>query len=212
MSTHPTDPESRVQWVYSSDNSDEVRARYDARAEQYDADLTEVYDYALPTITVDDFVRHIDASARVLDGGSGTGLVGMILQSRGFRSIVGINISQGMLAVADRTGVYSETRQMTLGEPLDFEAGIFDAVISVGTFTAGHAPAIGLIELARVTRPGGVLVIAIRDDIIESHGFGEVIKSLTDTQTVRLLELTDPKVAMPKTEPDLTVQSWCFEV
>ena len=206
------DPEARVRWVYSSTSPDEVRDRYDAWAANYDADLTETYDYVLPRLTAADFARWVTPTGAVLDAGVGTGLVGAELVALGFDDLLGIDISAAMLAEAAKIGVYAELHQMTLGDPLGFPDDQIDAVISVGTFTDGHAPATGLVELARVTRPGGHVVAAIRDDIIESHGFDAVFARLTDANTWALLERTEPRVAMPKTEPDLTVQTWCFQI
>ncbi len=206
------DPEERVQWVYASSSPGEVRDRYDQWADQYDQDLTESYDYALPRLTALDFVRWVNPPARVLDAGVGTGLVGVELAQLGFEDLVGIDISPGMLAKANETGLYRETREMTLGEPLDYPTDNFDAVTSVGTFTDGHAPATGFLELCRVTRPGGHVVAAIRDDIIVSHGFEAVFEDLESAGVWSLVARTEPRVAMPKTEPDLTVETWCFKI
>ena len=81
------------------------------------------------------------ADAKVLDAGAGTGLVGERLCEAGYRDLVGIDLSPGMLAVARGKDVYRELRQTNLGESLAFPDDAFDAVISVGVFTTGHAPA-----------------------------------------------------------------------
>ena len=101
---------------------------------------------------------------------------------------------------------------MTLGEELSLATDRFDAVISVGTFTDGHAPASAFFELVRVTRPGGHIVAAVRGDIIDSHGFSDVFDELVSEKVWELVERTEPRAAMPKTEPDITPQTWCFQV
>ena len=45
-----------------------------------------------------------------------------------------------------------------LGEPIDYPDDSYDAVAVCGVFTPNHAPASGLDELIRVTRPGGLLL------------------------------------------------------
>lgn len=212
MSDLANDPEERVRWVYASATPNEVRDRYDAWAAAYDSDLTGTYDYVLPQITVADFTRHVPPGARTLDAGAGTGLVAAELAKHGYTDVVGMDISPGMLAIAEQTGLYASLHEMDLGDPLGFADDEFDAVVSVGTFTDGHAPPAGLIELTRVTRPGGWLIIAIRDDIIASHGFDTMFDGLIEGGRLELVELTDPKMAMPKAEPDVLVQSWCLRV
>ena len=206
------EPVTRVRWVYSSQSTDEVRDRYDVWAEHYDRDLTATYDYVLPEITAQDFGRWVQPDASILDAGAGTGLVGVELRRLGYTDLTAMDISPAMLVEAAKTECYNSLHEMTLGEPLGFRSERFDAVISVGTFTDGHAPASGMVELTRITRPGGHVVVAIRDDIIVSHGFDAVFETLIGDGTLRLLERTEPRVAMPKTEPDITVQTWCFEV
>jgi hypothetical protein len=62
--------------------------------------------------------------------------------------------------VAGKKEKYRDLRQMTLGEPLDFDDDQFAAVSSAGVFTQGHAPLSGFDELIRITRSGGHIVDA----------------------------------------------------
>lgn len=204
--------EQRVQWVYEAQSAEESRDRYEQWANSYEQDLLDVYGYRLPDTIADHFVRWVAPPATVLDAGVGTGLVGTCLIERGFVDLVGLDNSPAMLREAEGKGIYRSLHQMTLGEPLGFESGEFDAVISAGTFTKGHAPASGLTELARVTRPGGHAVLAIRRDIIETHGYRDVIRHLESEGIWKLVERTDPYVAMERIEPDVAVETWCFRL
>ena len=56
---------------------------------------------------------------------------------------------------------------MTLGDKLDYETGEFDAVISVGVFTLGHAPSSSFDELIRITKSGGHIVFSLRTDVYQ---------------------------------------------
>ena len=139
-------------------------------------------------------------------------LVGRCLSDLGYRDLVGIDLSLGMLAQAREKGVYRELRQMVLGEPLDLATDAFDAVISVGVFTVGHAPATALQELARVTKPGGHIVFAMRPDVYENEGFKEVQMSLESEGRWELVELGEPFQTLPKGEPEVLHRVWVYEV
>ena len=69
-----------------------------------------------------------------------------------------------MLAEAERKGVYRSLVEARLGERLPYEDATYDAVVSSGVLTTGHAPASSLDELVRVTRPGGHVVFTLRSD------------------------------------------------
>lgn len=205
-------PERRVQWVYSARSADESRVRYDEWAGRYEQDLLDTYGYRLPSTIAEHFVRWVSPPATVLDAGAGTGLVGVCLAEYGFTDLVGLDNSPAMLLEAARKGLYRSLHEMTLGEPLGFESGTFDAVISAGTFTKGHAPASGLIELARVTRAGGCVVVGIRRDIIQPHGYAGIIEQLESEGVWELAGRSEAYVAMEKLDSDVLIETWCFRV
>jgi predicted TPR repeat methyltransferase len=102
--------------------------------------------------------RLVDRNARILDAGAGTGLLGVALAEDGFSRIDALDLSPAMLAVAERKGIYDSLVEARLGAPLPYDAATFDAVVSSGVLTTGHAPASSLDELVRITRPGGHVV------------------------------------------------------
>ncbi len=211
MST-PEDPEARVRWVYSSGSADEVRARYDAWAARYDADLTETFDYVLPRRCAAELAELVGPESQVLDVGAGTGLVGTELRSHGFSDIVGIDISAQMLRQAEQTGAYRALHRADLGLPLPFADDAFDAAICVGVFTDGHAPASALPEVVRVVRGGGIVLIPIRPDILDSHGFRDMFDRLVLDGAWTELSVSEPYPPMPKGEPDVMSQSRVWRV
>ena len=71
----------------------------------------------------------------------------------GYPGLAGVDISEGMLSQARARGVYDDLRNRMLGGPLDYADASFAAVVSIGVFTMGHAPAEALDELVRITRP-----------------------------------------------------------
>ena len=142
----------RVQWVNESTSDKELEERYDQWAAEYDKDLAEEFAWNSPQKASDLFSKHVDRSAKILDAGAGTGLVGECLARAGYGNLVAMDLSRGMLEEAKGKNVYNGFHQMVLGGPLDFSTDEFDAVISVGVLTQGHASANSFDELVRITK------------------------------------------------------------
>jgi SAM-dependent methyltransferase len=206
------DREKRVKWIYTSKTNRELEERYDTWAKDYDNDLTDGFGYVAPKKAVDCFVKYVQKDAKILDAGAGTGMVGELLARQGYKDIVAVDISKGMLEEAKKKNVYREFRQMVLGEHLDFPDDTFDAVISVGVLTYGHAPASSFDELVRITRPGGCIVFSLIPDVYENGGFKEKQESLVKDGKWKLVEVTDKFVPMPKGEPDVFHRDWIYQV
>ena len=202
--------EKRIQWVYASTNNQELQERYDQWAADYDSDLEEHFMWLSPRAAVNVFTKLVPNPAKVLDAGAGTGLVGELLSGLGYRDLVAIDLSQGMLDEARNKNAYTELHQMVLGETLDFDSGLFEGVISVGVFTLGHAPAGAFDELIRVTKPGGYVVFSLRTDVYEEGGFREKQQELEAQGKWKLVEVTEPFQPLPKGEPDVFHQIWAY--
>jgi len=203
---------NRVQWVYRAPDRQELEKRYDVWAKEYDRDLQESFGYIGPRLCAEHFAKHVPMDAHVLDAGAGTGLVGIELARLGYQNIDGMDMSQGMLDEARKKGVYHELRQLILGEPLTYADGEFDAVISVGVLTLGHAPASSLDELVRVVRTGGHVIYSLRPDVYIESKFREKHAELQATGLWELVEVSDEVKIMPKGEPEVAHQVWVFRV
>ena len=204
--------ENKVQWVYSARNNYELADRYDQWAKDYDRDLAEDFGWSGPLRASQAFAQHVATEGRVLDAGAGTGLVDQILFGMGYGNLVAMDLSQGMLEESRKKEVYRDLYQMVMGEPLDFATGVFDAVISVGVLTVGHAPASSLDELVRVTKSGGHIVFSLRPDVWEDSGFKEKQESLVADGKWQLAEVTEPFQPLPKGEPEVLNQVWAYRV
>ena len=204
--------ENVIQWVYASKNEQELKERYDKWAATYEEELDRDFGWYGPIRAVESAVKYVAQDARILDAGAGTGLVGELLAERGYTDIVAIDLSPGMLAEARKKNVYSELHQMTMGETLDFPTDAFDATISVGVLTVGHAPPHSLDELVRVTRPGGRIIYTLRPDLYEEGGFKEKHAELQSAGKWKLAEVGEPTQILPKGEPDVFHQVWVFDV
>lgn len=180
--------------VYDAKAPEEVAALYDGWAESYDADMAQA-GYRHPAIGLALLARHLAPGAGpVLDAGCGTGTLGGWLGILGYHPVEGLDISEGMLAVAARKGGYAALHRLALGGSLPFADGAFAGVICTGVFTTGHVGPEGLDELVRITRPGGVLVLTVKSTLWDG-GFAARVATLTGQVT--LAEQTAPYVSMP---------------
>lgn len=201
----------KVHWVYSAESAQELAERYDQWSKEYDQDLPSE-NYLCPALTVETLSKYVANDARILDAGAGTGLVGKCLHQFGYRSIDAMDLSLGMLEEARKKNVYQSLHQGILGELLGFSDDTFDAVVSVGTFTIGHAPSSGFDELIRITKPGGYIIFTIRPDYYEESDFKDKLPALEADGQWQLVERGEPFQNHPETEPDIYLQIWTYRV
>ncbi len=201
-----------VQWVYASRNNQELAERYDQWSTDYDADLERDFGWSGPQRTVEVFANYVPEDARVLDAGAGTGLVGEALSKLGYQNLVAMDLSREMLEKARKKNVYRDFHQMVMGEPLDFPTDSFDAVVSVGVLTVGHAPASSLDELVRITKPSGHVVFTLRPDVYENDGFREKQAALESEGEWGLIDVSEKFQPLPKGEPEVYHQVWVYQV
>lgn len=179
--------------VYEAKGPAEVAALYDRWAGTYDAEMAAA-GYRHPSIALALLARYQPrGAAPVLDAGAGTGLVGDWLGIIGYSHVEGLDISDGMLAVAAAKGQYKALHKLALGGALPFADGHFAGVISTGVFTTGHVGAEALPELVRITAPGGVLVLTVKLPVWDS-GFA---RAIVEDPRLRVEEQTLPYVSMP---------------
>ena len=203
--------ENKVQWVYSSTNNQELAERYDQWAADYDKDLEDDFGWVAPQRCCEVFAKYVDKAAKILDAGAGTGLVGKILCGMGYSSLDAMDLSQGMLDESRKKNVYQGFHQMVMGESLGFSTDTYDAVITVGVLTVGHAPPSSLDELVRVTKPGGHIVFSLRPDVYLNDGFKEKHQQLEAGGKWKLVLESDPIQLLPKGEPEVMHQVWVYQ-
>jgi predicted TPR repeat methyltransferase len=206
------DEAEALERVYAAKTPEELAAAYAQWAADYDRETAEK-GYCLPFLITSWVARHVPkGSGPILDVGVGTGLSGPYMKALGYEALAGFDLSDDMLAIARGRGTYGELVQAELGKALPWADGHFAAVFSTGVFTAGHAPASGLDELARITRPGGHAIFTVRDVIIESGGFAERMAALEKAGTWRPIEESEPFRAFAIDEPEVLVKTFVFEI
>jgi predicted TPR repeat methyltransferase len=182
--------------VYAATDPTEVAAAYDKWAETYDAEMAQA-GYRHPSVCLALLARYLPkGAAPLLDAGVGTGMIGDWLGIVGYPDVEGLDISEGMLAVAARKGNYRALHLAVLGQVLPFVDGYFAGIVSTGVFTTGHVGAEALPELIRICRNGGVMVITVKDTVWDG-GFATALAELQAAGRLEMLEETVPYVSMP---------------
>jgi SAM-dependent methyltransferase len=200
--------------VYHSGDAAALAASYDRWAATYDSDMLAI-GYANVAVAAGLVGRHVrNCNDPVLEAGVGTGLLGETLSILGYRHLVGIDMSEGMLAGARARNAYADLRNRVLGEPLDFGDASFAAVVSFGVFTPGHAPPDAFDELIRITRPDGRLIFTVSTAAWREAGFETKIKSLEEAGRIRRVEATAEYRPMPLSvaEANFTTRAYVYAV
>lgn len=158
--------------VLNASSKEELATAYGEWAEQYDNDLIKDMGYVAPAVAsqiLQEYVKDFDA--RILDAGCGTGLVGANLYQEGYRNLEGLDYSVQMLEEAKSKEVYEKLHQGDLTGELDLADNLYDAIISVGTFTCGHVGPEAFEELIRIARPGGYICFTVREQAWEEDNY-----------------------------------------
>ncbi|CAH1251380.1 WBSCR27 [Branchiostoma lanceolatum] len=143
----------------------ESQSFYKTWAADYDRD-TKDSNYNGPRATAHRVLNLFEGKTdvRILDVAAGTGMSGEALHKVGFRTMDALEPSEDMLAVAKEKNVYGRLIQDFLGtNRLDIEDGEYDATVMVGGMVEGHVGCDCLEELIRVVKPGGFVVICMRE-------------------------------------------------
>jgi SAM-dependent methyltransferase len=152
---------------------------------QVSASAAEIYEeFYLPALFLEWTPRMADAARvaagqRVLDVACGTGVLARALVERvgPGGSVVGLDINEGMLAVARRKAPAIEWRQGA-AEALPFADASFDAVVSqFGLMFFQDRPK-AIREMLRVLRPGGRLTVAVWDSLERTPGYAAFVSLL----------------------------------
>ena len=174
---------SRKDGLKNYEELDVNDAKNDHRLAEVYRDWAKKYDYdndnVLGTVSQPKSVNLLstklkDKTARIIDVGCGTGLVGKDLKAQGFSYFDGIDISKDMLAIAKPRG-YSNLFVGSLNKKLPVLDNTYDSAMCVGVFTHGHVSSDGFNELCRIVKPGGYLCFTINEGVFEKYGFDRTI-------------------------------------
>jgi SAM-dependent methyltransferase len=210
MSGHSSD--AWLEGVYHAKTQKDLVSLYDGWAATYDADMQGI-GYVHPAVIAGLVGRYVQSkNDPIFDAGVGTGTVGNLLAIMGYGNLIGVDMSEGMLARAKARKIYVDLRNRVLGEPLDFADGTMAAVVSTGVFTTGHGPANAWDELTRITRAGGHLIFTVGTVVWQDSGFADKFDALCGKGLIAPVETTPIYHPMPHspTESGFTTRAHVY--
>ena len=170
-------------------NDDRLTEVYRDWAKRYDYDNDKI----LGTVSQPKSVNLLstklkDKTAKIIDVGCGTGLVGENLKAKKFIYFDGIDISKDMLSIAKSRG-YRNLFLGSLSKQLPILDDAYDSAMCVGVFTHGHVSSEGFNELCRIVKPGGYVCFTINEGVFQKYGFKEMIAKLQTDKTWEVISL-----------------------
>jgi len=134
---------------------------YDNVAEDYAKAMT-AWGYCMPQLLTEALLEHGGletpyADVKIVDLGCGDGAVGLALHEKGFTNLTGVDISNGMMKIAEEKGIYSQLQKADLLQKLPFEDDTFDCAVTsaVTTYLDNSALAVWL----PIVKKGGIFCI-----------------------------------------------------
>ena len=197
---------------YHAKSVEEQQEAYDSWASNYEADLCAM-GYRIPSMIASVFVKHVPIeTSPILDAGCGGGILSEPLAMLGYGPIVGIDLSEGMLEIAESKGFYSDLQQATLGETLNFPDNHFGAIVSAGTITPKHAPAHSFKELVRIAKTDALIIFSLRDDSFQEPEYPAMLEELENQGKWESVFTSDNFYSMPYGEPEVTHRIHVYRV
>ena len=199
--------------VYAARTDADRRDAYNDWSQTYDKDVSD-YGIQLPYVGACVFAKHVAIGVGpILDAACGTGMHTMPLKMMGYDGFHGIDISDGMLAIAKDRNLYETLQQMVLGQPLRFPDDHFQVTYAIGGLAPGNAPPESLDEFVRVTEPGGLIIWSTHGHMNErTQPFHTKRHQLGETGKWELIFETDPFVSMPKGDSAIKHAVYVYQV
>jgi predicted TPR repeat methyltransferase len=141
-----------------------IETTFDSFADSFDAKLGKLL-YRAPALVAEMLKRsdlETSTSLDVLDAGCGTGLCGPLVEPYA-RRLVGVDLSERMLARARQRDVYDELVRGELTAYLADCSGTFDVIVSADTLVYFGPLDTVVTAAARALRPSGRLIFTVEE-------------------------------------------------
>ena len=174
--------------AYNLEDPVSMKQFYAKWADDYDNQMTQNLSYISPKLIAQAMQQFLpEKSSSILDFGCGTGLTANQMYINGYANLYGIDLSEDMINVATRRGIYKGLKTGDVNQPLEYEDNQFEGVISSGTFTHGHVGPEPLPEIVRILKPRGILACSVHIDLWQSRGFEQAFDQLESNGSIRCL-------------------------
>ncbi|KAK3734530.1 hypothetical protein QZH41_001527 [Actinostola sp. cb2023] len=150
-----------IEW--NTENDQELIKYYDEWAKTYDQDTANERRYVAPEVgamTLHEFLKNnkFGTDCRILDVGSGTGLVAEHLSKLNYTNIDALDPSKVSNDIARSKNIYQNIIEECFepGKEICIPSNTYNAAIAIGVFTKGHIKGENnsMEEMVRVVKPG----------------------------------------------------------
>jgi len=167
---------------------------YDAWSEKYCDDMVVIGNYNGYIKCAEAFLKlGLNHNVSILDLAAGTGLLGREISSHGYTTIDGLDSSLGMLGKARMQDIYKNYIHASveyLGS-IPVNDASYDAIVCSNGFAPGQIYPSALHELLRVLRPGGYILITMKEGFqVQSQRFAMMDTMINDLVQQKKIELT----------------------
>jgi ubiquinone/menaquinone biosynthesis C-methylase UbiE len=166
-----------LQHAYGLKSPDDNIKLYSVWAETYDSSFIRDMQYKLHFEVAKEFILN-GGNGLILDVGAGTGALAEALLQEAKFCMEATDISEEMLKVADLKNIYQRSFLSDLTKEIPVNNGFYDGVVSSGTFTHGHVGPSSIVELVRITKPGGLITISVNEKHWISLDFESEVEKL----------------------------------
>ncbi|MBK0397951.1 hypothetical protein H0I76_02010 [Limibaculum sp. M0105] len=165
----------------ASDEPEDLRAFYDARASDYEGDAGDPT-YAEARRCAEALARFAtDQRAPLAEFGCGAGLGGLALRAAGFDCIDGFDGSEEMLERSAEKGIYRSLSTLDLSGPLGVEPGLYANAAAIESIDPASMPATVVDAMVRMLPSGGCLALSLGAGAAADGSIRGRIFELTDT-------------------------------
>jgi len=141
-------------------NTECVEKYFDQVCKDYEGAMR-FWGYCMPELVSSALIQHGNLKpskdVKIIDLGCGTGEIGQALHKKGFTTLSGADISEGMIEIAEQKGVYTTIKKANLLQQLPFEEGSFDCAISSAVTTYLDPSALN--QWVPIIKKGGLLCV-----------------------------------------------------
>ncbi|MEM1386081.1 MAG: methyltransferase domain-containing protein [Pseudomonadota bacterium] len=199
--------QKNLQAAYELQGRDANRALYKDWAETYDSDFAQRSGYRLPALLAHAFSVS-GGVGPVIDVGCGTGLVADSLPPD--LVIDGLDLSPEMIAQSRKKGRYRTLIEADLLARLPIETGVYQGVVSAGTFTHGHVGPDALPELLRILAPGAKAVLIANAAFYRKAGFDQAFQGFIDRGIISHIDVSEERIYDSAHAPDGHADATCL--